>query len=50
MKPTMICMCEVGVASDPLTEEQMQQVADRSMQAWRDAATEHVQLHCMFEV
>jgi len=49
MKPAMVCMCEVGEASIPLTEEQMQQVADRSMQAWRDAATD-VQLHCMFEV
>jgi len=50
MKPAMVCMCEVGAASIPLTKEQMQQVADQSMQAWRDAATEHVQLHCMFEV
>ena len=50
MKPAMICMCAVGEASIPLTEEQMQQVADQTMQAWRDAATEHVQLHCMFEV
>jgi len=50
MKPAMVCMCEVGVASIPLTKEQMQQVADQSMQAWRDAVTEHVQLHCMFEV
>ena len=50
MKPAMVCMCEVGAASILLTKEQMQQVADRSMQAWRDAATEHVQLHCMFEV
>ena len=49
MKPAMVCMCEVGEASNPLTKEQMQQVADRSMQAWRDAATD-VQLHCMFEV
>jgi len=50
MKPAMVCMCEVGEASIPLTKEQMQQVADQTMQAWRDAATEHVQLHCMFEV
>ena len=39
MKPAMVCMCEVGAASIPLTKEQMQQVADQSMQAWRDAAT-----------
>jgi len=49
MKPAMVCMCQVGEASNPFTKEQMQQVADRSMQAWRDAATD-VQLHCMFEV
>ena len=43
-------MSEVGEAPKPLTEEHTQQVADQTMQAWRDAATEHVQLHCMFEV
>ena len=42
MKPAMICMCEVGEAMNPLTEENMQQVADQTMQAWRDAATEHI--------
>ena len=50
MKPAMICMSEVGEASIPLTEEHMQQVADQTMQAWRAAATEHVELHSMFEV
>ena len=50
MNPTMICMCEVGEASKPLPEEQMQQVADQSMQAWKEAATEHFELRSMFEV
>ena len=50
MKPTMICMCEVGVATVPLTEEQMQQAADQSMQAWKEAATEHFELRSMFQV
>jgi hypothetical protein len=50
MNPAMICMCEVGEASIPLTKECMQQVSDQTMQAWRDVATEHVKLTCMFEV
>ena len=50
MKPAMICMYEVGEASIPLTEEHVEQVADQTMQALRDVATEHVELHCMFEV
>ena len=50
MKPAMICMCEVGEAHIPLTDEEMQQVADQTMQAWHDAATEQVELHSMFEV
>ena len=37
MNPTMICMCEVGVSAIPLTQEQMQQVADQSMHAWKHA-------------
>ena len=50
MNPTMICMCEVGVATSPLTQEQMQEVADQSMHAWKEAATEHFELRSMFEV
>ena len=50
MKPAMICMCEVGEASQPLTQEQMQAVENQTLQAWRDAATEDVEFHCMFEV
>ena len=47
MKPTMICMCEVG-DRNALSEDEMQQVADQSIRAWKDAATEHIQLHSMF--
>ena len=50
MNPTMICMCEVGVATAPLTEEQMQQVADESVLACQEAATEHFELRSMFQV
>ena len=50
MKPTMICMCEVGEATIPLTEEQMRHVALQSMHAWKEAATEHFELRSMFEV
>jgi hypothetical protein len=50
MRPAMICMSEVGEVPIPLTEEHMQQVADQTMQAWRDAATEHVELRSMFAV
>ena len=50
MNPTMICMCEVGVATDPLTKEQMRQVEDQSMRAWKEAATGHFELRSMFQV
>ena len=50
MNPTMICMSEMGEAKNPMTREQMQQVADQIMQSWNDAATEHIELRCMFEV
>ena len=51
-------MCEVGEATIPLTEEQMQQVSNQSMRAWKEAATEHFrgaatehfELRSMFQV
>ena len=49
MKPAMICMCEVGVVKDPLTSEQMQQVADECLKAWRHAAGERLALASMFQ-
>ena len=48
MKPTMICMSEVGETKHPLSEKQMQQLVNRSMSAWQNAATEHIQLRSMF--
>ena len=48
MNPRVLCMVEVGLAEYPLSEAQMQQVADEAMRAWRDAATEHVELSSMF--
>ena len=50
MKPTMICMCEVGVVGKLLNQEQMRQVATECTQAWENAATEHVDLRSLFEV
>ena len=50
MKPAMICMSEVGEASNLLTKEHMQQVAETTKQSWREAATEHGELCSMFEV
>ena len=41
MNPTVICMCEVGGTSIPLSEEQMQQVAEECISSWQHAATEH---------
>ena len=38
MNPTVICMCEVS-DTNPLSVEQMQQVADKNISAWKDAAT-----------
>ena len=48
MNPMMICMCEVGENKNPLSEEQMQQVAAQGISAWKGAATEHIQLRSMF--
>ena len=48
MSPTMICMCEVGETTHPLSEEQLQQVATQSISTWKDAATGHIQLRSMF--
>ena len=48
MNPMMICMCEVGETKNPLSPAQMQQVADKVISVWTDAATEHIQLESMF--
>ena len=48
MKPTMICMCEMGETEYPLDQAQMQQVADKVISVWTGAATEHIKLRSMF--
>ena len=39
MQPAMLCMCEVGEASNLLTQAHMKQVADTIEEAWQSAAT-----------
>ena len=48
MSPAMICICEMGETTHPLSEEQLQRVATQSISAWKDTATEHIQLRSMF--
>ena len=48
IKPAMLCMCEVGEASNPLTHANMQQIADTIEKAWQSVATEHVRLKFLF--
>ena len=43
-------MCEVGGEKSPLTEEEMQQVADESIHAWKQAGTEGLEIRSMFQV
>ena len=50
MNPTMMCMCEVGEATIPLTEKHMQEVESQCMHAWKEAATAHFELRSMFQV
>ena len=50
MNPTAICMGEVGGEKSPLTEEEMQQVADQSIHAWKEAVTEGLEIRSMFQV
>ena len=41
MKPAVICCCEVGTAMEPMTSEQMLEMADAMRIAWEGSATEH---------
>ena len=47
MNPTVICMCEVGEANIPLSDWQMEHLAECVISAWNDAVTEHVKLCIM---
>ena len=49
MKPAVICCCEVGEASQPMTKEQMLAVADTIRKAWEAAATEQPAILFLFE-
>ena len=48
MNPTMICMCEVGDTKNQWSEQQMLQVVDEIISAWKHAATEDIKLRHMF--
>ena len=50
MSRTMICICEVGVQTHSVTEEEMQQVAEQSMHTWKEAANEDFELSSMFQL
>ena len=41
MNPRVLCMVEVGLAEHPLSEAQMQQVANEAMRAWRTLLQPH---------
>ena len=49
MHPAMICMCSVGEASNAFSATQMQEVADQIIAAWKNAATELVDIHVLYE-
>ena len=48
MTPAVLCMCEVGTASDLLTEAHMQEIAKTIQKAWKTHATEHFRLRFLF--
>ena len=48
MKPSLICMCEVGECMNPLLQEHFDILAKATMQAWNSTATEQVNLHAMY--
>jgi hypothetical protein len=49
MRPAVICCCEVGEASNPMTKGQMLVVADTIRRAWEASATEHPAISFLFE-
>ena len=50
MEPAMLCMCEVGEASNLLSQAHMQQISDKIQKAWQSAATQNVRLEFLFTI
>ena len=48
MTPAVLCMCEVGTASDLLTEVHMQEITNTIQKVWRSHATEDFRLRFLF--
>ena len=48
MTPAVLCMCEVGAASDLLTEAHMQEIANTIQKALKIQGTEHFRLKFLF--
>jgi hypothetical protein len=49
LKPGVICCCEVGEATNPMTKELMSAVADTIRTAWEASATEHPAISFLFK-
>ena len=49
LKPGVICCCEVGEATNPMTKELMSAVADTIRKAWEASATEHPAISFLFK-
>ena len=49
LKPGVICCCEVGEATNPMTKEMMSAVADTIRKAWEASATEHPAISFLFK-
>ena len=48
MDPTVLCFCEGGAATNPLTDEDMECVTEVVAAAWTDAATKHAEPEVRF--
>ena len=48
MHPAVLCFCEVGTATTPLTEQNLVCLTQSVAAAWKDAATKHVEPEIRF--
>ena len=48
MQPAVLCFCEVGTATNLLTEQMMKRLTEIVAAAWKDAATKHVEPDIQF--